>query len=120
MIPVSITLLVCGGRDFQDRELMTLLLSQIHAWRPIHRLVHEAAPGADTEANHWAITHGIPTDPYPANWTVHGNRAGPIRNARILRLGKPDLVLALPGGRGTRDMIRRARETGLKVLTTPA
>lgn len=30
--------------------------------------------------------------------------------------GKPDLVVALPGGRGTADMVRRAKKHGIEVV----
>ena len=30
--------------------------------------------------------------------------------------GKPDLVVAFPGGRGTRNMMKLAREYGLRLL----
>ena len=29
---------------------------------------------------------------------------------------KPDMVVAFPGGRGTQDMLRKAREMGVKVI----
>jgi hypothetical protein len=32
-----------------------------------------------------------------------------------LRKGKPDLVIAFPGGRGTADMVARARKAGVPV-----
>jgi hypothetical protein len=34
----------------------------------------------------------------------------------MLREGKPDLVIAFPGGRGTAHMTRIALEAGLKVI----
>jgi hypothetical protein len=45
----------------------------------------------------------------------HGRAARPIRNQRMLDEGKPDLVVAFPGGRGTTDMIRRAERAGVPV-----
>jgi hypothetical protein len=33
----------------------------------------------------------------------------------MLDEGRPDLVLAFPGGRGTADLIARAREAGIPV-----
>jgi predicted Rossmann-fold nucleotide-binding protein len=33
----------------------------------------------------------------------------------MLSEGKPDLVIAFPGGRGTADMIRQAKEAGVPV-----
>jgi hypothetical protein len=52
---------------------------------------------------------------YKAEWDKHGRAAGPIRNQQMLDDGKPDLVLAFAGGRGTDDMCRRAREAGIEV-----
>lgn len=42
--------------------------------------------------------------------------AGPIRNSRMLREGKPDLVLAFPGHGGTADMVKQAGEAGVGVM----
>jgi hypothetical protein len=42
-----------------------------------------------------------------------------MRNQAMLDYGKPDLVVAFPGGKGTADMVRRARVAGVKVLTAP-
>ena len=39
----------------------------------------------------------------------HGNAAGPIRNQRMLDHGKPDIVVAFPGGSGTADMVKLSR-----------
>jgi hypothetical protein len=50
-----------------------------------------------------------------ADWNTHGRAAGPIRNQRMLDEVKPELVVAFPGGRGTADMVRRAREAGVNV-----
>jgi UDP-N-acetylmuramoylalanine-D-glutamate ligase len=38
----------------------------------------------------------------------------------MLDVGKPDLVVAFPGGRGTADMVRRAKEAGVEVIEVPA
>lgn len=57
---------------------------------------------------------------FPANWKSHGKGAGPIRNQKMIDEGKPDLVLAFPGGRGTADMVRRAKAAGVRVIEVPA
>ena len=41
--------------------------------------------------------------------------AGPRRNRRMLDR-RPDLVLAFAGGRGTADMVRQARASGVRVI----
>lgn len=51
-----------------------------------------------------------------ADWDGLGRKAGPIRNQRMLDEGKPDLVVAFPGDKGTADMVRRARTASLEVL----
>jgi hypothetical protein len=46
-----------------------------------------------------------------------GKAAGSIRNQRMLDAEKHiDVVVAFPGGRGTADMVRRARAAGIHVL----
>jgi len=44
---------------------------------------------------------------------AYKNAAGPIRNQWMLKYGKPDLVLALPGGAGTASMIDLASKAGV-------
>lgn len=85
-------------------------------YRHAVRVIHGAARGADTLAHEWAAHHEIPVDVYPADWQAHGRAAGPIRNARMLEEGKPDVVVAFKGGRGTADMVRRARASGVPVV----
>jgi len=51
---------------------------------------------------------------------MHGRAAGPVRNAQMLAEGKPDFVVAFPGGRGTADMCKQARARGVKVVEVPA
>jgi hypothetical protein len=46
---------------------------------------------------------------------MQGKAAGPIRNQRMIDEGKPDLVIAFPGGRGTADMVSRAKKAGIPV-----
>jgi len=107
-----VTALVCGGRDYADRERVREILDDIHALTPITTLVHGAAPGADSLAFEWAIANNIPARSFPADWQKHGKAAGPIRNQQMLDEGRPDIVVAFPGGRGTADMVTRSRAHG--------
>lgn len=34
----------------------------------------------------------------------------------MLKEGKPDLVIAFPGGNGTKDMVTKARKAGIEVI----
>jgi hypothetical protein len=108
--------LVCGGRDFKDRERAYLIMDIIHASLPVSVVIHGGARGADTLAGEWAFERGVPVEEFKAEWTKHGKKAGPIRNQKMLDEGKPDLVVAFHGGKGTDDMVKRARKAGLPVF----
>ncbi|CAQ71564.1 conserved hypothetical protein [Cupriavidus taiwanensis LMG 19424] len=54
-----------------------------------------------------------PPFPYEA---AAGRRGGRVRNHRMLREGKPELVLAFPGHTSTANMIEIARDAGVKVV----
>lgn len=53
---------------------------------------------------------------FPADWGSLGKAAGPIRNSLMLTEANPSLVIAFPGGKGTADMISKARAAGVKVI----
>lgn len=106
--------LVCGGRDFADSRLLHDTLTGLG--RAFEELIEGGASGADGMAYAWADRHGLPVTTFKADWKRYGNRAGPIRNQRMLDEGKPDLVVAFPGGRGTADMVKRARAAGVRVI----
>lgn len=114
------TWLICGGRTYSDRQSFGTVMAEIVEDRhpdDLH-VIHGGAGGADWLAEQWAMqVFGAKTiTPYPADWDQHGRAAGPIRNQRMIDEGKPDLVIAFPGGRGTADMVRRARKAGVKVI----
>lgn len=83
---------------------------------PAATIIHGACrSGADLWADEWAVVNWTQIEEYPADWAKYGRAAGPIRNRRMISEGKPDLVLAFPGGRGTSDMVRRAELAGITV-----
>lgn len=108
--------LVCGGRDYTDRDKVFAELDSLHNAHHFTYLIEGGARGADRLAYAWAISHGIHGMEYPAEWDEYGHAAGPIRNRRMLDHGKPDLVVAFPGGSGTADMIGLARAAGVPVV----
>ena len=107
--------LVTGGRDFSNRELLFETLDRLHAVRGFTVLIHGDANGADRLAGEWGAARGVTVEVHPADWKKHGRAAGPIRNQKMLE-EKPDLVVAFPGGRGTADMVRKAKQAGLEVI----
>ena len=108
-------LLVCGGRDFSDYVWLQETLDKLHAETPVDLLIQGGANGADNLAERWAAHRGIGCITFMAMWKQHGRKAGPMRNQRMIEEGRPDLVVAFPGGRGTDDMVWRAQQAGIEV-----
>lgn len=106
--------LVCGGRDYSDKWA---LFSVLDGFGPpeITEIISGMARGADSLAAEWAMRFGFKLHKFPADWNKHGKAAGAIRNQQMLDEGKPDVVIAFPGGTGTADMVRRAKKAGIKV-----
>lgn len=113
-------ILVCGGRNFDDYVLLSETLNDLHKSRPFHTIIHGAARGADSLAAQWAKENKVFAQDFPANWNQFGHRAGPIRNKEMLKVGKPDIVIAFPGGRGTSHMKNIARQAGVEVIEVDA
>ena len=113
---IGLVHLVCGGRDYKDREYVFKVLDQIHADIGISKIVHGAARGADSIGWAWAVTRGIEAKAYPAKWNEYGKRAGSIRNQEMLDSENIDAVIAFPGGSGTADMVSRAKKAGINVM----
>ena len=109
-------LLICGGRDFKDEDAAFVFLDRLHAERPVTLVIEGGARGGDAIGRAWAMARGIEVVTYFADWSLQGRKAGPLRNIRMLEDGKPTLVVALPGGKGTAHMISIARDAGIEVI----
>lgn len=112
---------VCGGRSYGLRDearrlFMFRTLSALHEKHRFTEILEGGAPGADASAATFGRMNDIRVTTYKADWNSHGRAAGPIRNRRMILEGKPDLVIAFPGGRGTADCIFHARDAGVAVI----
>jgi hypothetical protein len=108
-----VRILVCGGRDYDDADLVREVLDE--QFEVVSCIIHGGSRGADSLARAWAKRNGVMTEQYSADWRQYGKAAGPMRNQQMLNSGAPDLVIAFPGGRGTADMVRRAKDAGVPV-----
>lgn len=130
------TILVTGGRTFgctpDQRRFIRETLDRLHAEERICCLVHGGATGADTRARDWAKAKFIPERGYSAEWeridhpnarivtrrdgSQYDANAGCTRNRHMLdRHPEIALVVAFPGGTGTKNMMLQAERRGLKV-----
>lgn len=103
-------ILICGTRA---KEPVVLLTEIINLFPKDTIVIHGAARGVDSTAGQVASAAGLEVVEFPADWKTYGVRAGPIRNQQMLTEGKPDIVIAIHDdpalGKGTADMVRRAR-----------
>lgn len=108
--------LICGGRNFDNKAQLTALMDAIHKRRPITKVVEGGALGADRLGQRWASSRGIPVKTVPAEWERYGGRAGSARNCKMLREEKPKLVVAFAGGAGTAHMVRISKEANVRTI----
>ena len=116
-------ILISGGRDFNDVDFVVTRLLRLHEMYTFTEIITGMARGVDSIGYEFGIEMGLKIHEYPitrAQWNQYGNAAGPRRNAEMLISGKPDLVVAFPGGRGTADMIRRSMGAGVPVWKSEA
>jgi hypothetical protein len=106
--------LVFGGRDWKKRKLTYAALDQLDKEYGFSVVIDGMAPGADELAFDWALSRGVKTERYAADWDKYGRAAGPIRNQQMIE-ALPDVAVAFPGGTGTADMARRCRAAGVLV-----
>lgn len=112
--------IICGGRDFcKTLEGVNLVRQWLYNNRPDFVIIggddSTYKDGVDATVYAWCRDWGWPCAVVPAWWTADGRSAGPKRNARMLLLNA-DTCIAFPGGRGTADMVSRARVAGLNVI----
>lgn len=130
-VPTGLRILVCGGRrygmptkntatgflDFEKAEKEERFLNRVLTKLAPKEIIAGDALGADKLALAWAKGYRVKWQMFPADWDSYGYSAGPIRNQRMLTQGKPDLVVAFPGGKGTANMCGLARQAKVRVIT---
>ncbi len=109
-------LLVCGDRNWKDKEAIRSALMSLGP----EVVIHGAARGADSLAGEVANDLNISVEVYPAQWSLYGRGAGPIRNQQMIDEGKPDMVIwfhrDLDSSKGTKNMVHKAEDLGIWVF----
>jgi hypothetical protein len=120
---------ITGGRDHTPTTAELTAFDALWAQLGAHTLVHGACRwkpnrvwtvgGVDLAlARHTAAAYpSAIIDPYPVDHSIDGPwpGAGPRRNARMLRDGKPDVLIAFTGGKGTANCISQATKLGIAI-----
>jgi hypothetical protein len=120
-------IIVTGGRHAQDRDGII-----VHCWldQLLTNLCMGAIPqpgasglfiaqggatGIDNFVRDWCMKRGVEFVNYPY-LARYGKAGGPIRNREMAINHRPSFMVAFPGGKGTRSMIRIAHELGISVI----
>lgn len=120
-------IIIAGGRDFQDYELLKLSMNNfISSWdKDIFpkdiEIVSGHASGADSLGEKFANEFGCKIRIFPADWNFFGKSAGIIRNREMLSYVKiyddPILIAFWDGkSKGTKNMIDIAKKAGITVV----
>lgn len=104
--------IVTGGRDYDNEELLNLVLLRLNP----SVIIQGGATGADLRAKEFAKRHNKEMKEYKADWNKYGNRAGPIRNKLMLKENASAIVVAFEGGSGTANCVKEAVKLGRVVL----
>ena len=112
-------IVIAGSRTFTEYSIISRTVNMILAkWRfnkEFDILYSGCAKGVDTLAIDYAKEKGIKYKEFPANWEIHGNDAGPIRNSKMIATA--DGLVAFWDGKSkdTKDIIGKAERKGIKV-----
>ena len=110
--------IIAGGRDFNDYDLLKRMCNSIliHK-RQTHTIIilSGLAKGADTLAVRYADEQNYQCLGYTADWGRFGKSAGIRRNAQMAE--NADALIAFWDGssRGTKNMIEQAQAKGLQI-----
>ena len=112
--------IVCGGRTYTDKakiyQALDLVMVRVEQEEGLTlRVLFGDAKGVDAIACTWACERRKLFRVYAADWEHEGKAAGPLRNQRMLDQNLVWLVVAFQGGRGTADMVRRAKAKAIQV-----
>jgi hypothetical protein len=117
VVEKEITVAVTGGRGYTDKEKVFDVLDQVLKAKGIRTVVEGGCPtGADAHTRQWAGTRGVFSCTCNALWESFGMAAGPVRNRAMLKFFSPDVLIAFPGNRGTRNCISAAVDLGVHVV----
>lgn len=106
--------IVAGSRGIDDYQVVQKVIDSA-PWQ-ITEVVSGGARGVDRLGERWAREHRIAVMLFAAEWGRLGKKAGVLRNEQMARYAEALIAVWDRSSRGTRHMILRATELGLRVL----
>jgi hypothetical protein len=115
-------ILIAGGRDFTNLELMKDVINNWHTNNPINQdeivIISGMAKGADSLGLILAHEYGLKVEKYFANWNAHGKSAGYKRNVEMGEV--TDMAFLFWDGlsKGTKHMLDILDEKSIPYILT--
>ena len=118
----ELRVIVAGSRMFNDYDLLKNVLSDFVKHHGTERItiISGGAAGADQLGERYARENKILFKVFPAQWNIHGKRAGYLRNLQMMNyaieVGNSYLIAFWDGkSKGTKHMIDNAKKNGMTV-----
>jgi hypothetical protein len=108
----TIRVIVAGGRDFRNYDLMKQKLDVIFSAKKVI-VVSGMADGADRLGERYARENNLLISHYPALWGQYGNQAGFIRNEEMAKTSDACVCFWDGKSTGTKHMMDLATKMGL-------
>ena len=115
-LPDGTLVAVTGGKEVADPGAVWSVLDRTRAKHGNMVLVHGGAPGIETVAAKWAEARSVDQVIVRPDWKAHGRAAPFRRNDEMLDL-LPKGIVAWPGSGITDNLVDKARQMGIPVMT---
>ena len=115
-LPDGTLVAITGGKTVADADAVWTTLDRAREKHGDMVLLHGGGPGYEKIAASWADARGVDQVVCRPDWNAHGKAAPFRRNDELLNL-LPKGVIAFPGSGITGNLVDKARQLGIPVMT---
>jgi hypothetical protein len=108
-------IIVAGGRDFNNYELLKEKLDELIGENKEIEIVSGMARGADTLGVQYANERGYEIKKFPAQWDKYGKSEGYRRNEEMANYGDTCICFWDTKSKGTKHMIDLSNKYNLNI-----
>ena len=118
-LPDGTLVAITGGKNVADADAVWTTLDRAREKHGDMVLLHGGGPGYEKIAASWADARGVHQVICRPDWSAHGKAAPFRRNDELLNL-LPKGVIAFPGSGITGNLVDKARQLGIPVMSVAA
>ena len=118
-LPEGTLVAITGDKTVADADAVWTTLDRTREKYGDMVLLHGGGPGVEKIAASWAEARGVDQVVCRPDWTAHGKAAPFRRNDELLNL-LPKGVIAFPGSGITGNLVDKAKQLGIPVLSVAA